>query len=197
MQELLTGKTRLPGFSGEWKVKRLGDLLSVMHGKSQKDVVVDSGKFPILGTGGIMGWTNDFLHDQPCVLIGRKGSIDKPQYMDTPFWSVDTLFYCIIKNKNNAKYLYYQFCQIDWYSYNEASGVPSLNSGTIEKITIQISGPKEQEAIAEVLSDMDAEITALEQRLEKTKAIKQGMMQQLLTGRIRLVESSTPVEASA
>ena len=56
---------------------------------------------------------------------------------------------------------------------------------------------EEQIAIAEVLSDMDAEITALEQRLEKTKAIKQGMMQQLLTGRIRLVEPSTPVEASA
>ena len=86
----------------DWEVKRLGDLLSVMHGKSQKDVVLDSGSFPILGTGGIMGWTNDFLHNQPCVLIGRKGSIDKPQYMDTPFWSVDTLFYCVIKNNNNV-----------------------------------------------------------------------------------------------
>ena len=62
---------------------------------------------------------------------------------------------------------------------------------------IQLPRYEEQEAIAEVLSDMDAEIAALEQRLEKTKEINQGMMQQLLTGRIRLVDSSTPVEASA
>ena len=79
------------------------------------------------------------------------------------------------------------FQLIDWASYNEASGVPSLNASTIEAIEVQIPGHDEQQAIAEVFEDMDAEITALETRLQKARAIKEGMMQNLLTGRIRLI----------
>jgi len=197
MQELLTGKTRLPGFIDEWKTIQLGNILTVMSGKDWKHVANETGTYPVLGTGGIMGWADDYLYDQPCVLIGRKGTIDKPQYMEKPFWSVDTLFYCILSKNNFAKFVYYKFLQINWYSFNEASGVPSLNSGTIGKITIKMPRLGEQEAIAEVLSDMDAEIAVLEGRLEKAKAIKQGMMQQLLTGKIRLVEPQTSQEVNA
>ena len=80
---------------------------------------------------------------------------------------------------------------------SDDSGRGGLNLTIIRSINVNFPSVEEQEAIAAVLSDMDAEITALEQRLEKAKAIKQGMMQQLLTGRIRLVDPSTPVEASA
>jgi type I restriction enzyme S subunit len=76
---------------------------------------------------------------------------------------------------------------IDWQRYNEASGVPSLNAKTIENIEVRCPKPPEQKAIAAVLTDMDAELTVLEQRLAKTRDLKQGMMQELLTGRIRLV----------
>jgi len=107
--------------------------------------------------------------------------------METPFWTVDTLFYSVVQDPNNAKYLFYRFCLIDWKQYNEASGVPSLNAKTIERIEIALPEHHEQVAIAGVLSDMDAEITSLEQRLDKTRALKQGMMQELLTGRTRLI----------
>jgi len=187
MQERLTGKRRLPGFSGKWVEKRIGDVLRIMHGKNQRAVEDLSGSYPILGTGGQIGTASSFLYDKPSVLIGRKGSINKPQYMDTPFWSVDTLFYSVVQEPNNPKYLFYRFCLIDWMQYNEASGVPSLNARTIESIALAFPAGAEQCAIAEVLSDMDAEITALEQRRDKARAIKQGMMQELLTGRIRLV----------
>lgn len=187
MQQLLTGKKRLPGFEGKWQLKPLGDVLTVMHGKSQKGVEVSDGNYPILASGGQIGSTNRFLHDQPSVLIGRKGTIDRPQYVDTPFWTVDTLFYSVVHNANNARFLYYRFCMIDWRSHNEASGVPSLNSGTIESIEIRIPASAEQTAIAEVLADMDADIKATELKLVKARQIKQGMMQELLTGRIRLV----------
>ncbi len=76
---------------------------------------------------------------------------------------------------------------IPWASYNEGSGVPSLNAKTIENIDIKIPPLEEQQAIAAVLSDMDAEIEALEAQLRKVQAIKQGMMQELLTGKTRLV----------
>ena len=187
MQELLTGKKRLPGFDGEWRKRKLKDVLTVGHGQSQHKIEDVNGKYPILATGGIIGRTNSFLYDQPSVLIGRKGTIDKPQYMETPFWTIDTLFYTKINANNNAKYIFYVFCLIGWLDYNEASGVPSLSTSVIENIDVIIPELREQAAIASILSDMDNEIEALEQKLEKTRQVKQGMMQQLLTGKIRLV----------
>jgi type I restriction enzyme S subunit len=187
MQQLLTGQARLPGFSGGWEVKRLGELLTICYGKSQREIEAHHGSYPILATGGQIGSARCPLYDKPSVLIGRKGTINKPQYMDTPFWAVDTLFYSFIKGENCAKFLYYSFCLIDWMQYNEASGVPSLNARAIENIEIDCPKPNEQTAIATILSDMDAELTALEARLTKTRALKQAMMQELLTGRIRLL----------
>ena len=188
MQQLLAGKKRLLGFEGEWEAKRIGDILKVHHGRSQRDIAVSDGKYPILASGGEIGRTDTALFYKPSVLIGRKGTIDEPQYISSPFWTVDTLFYTEINEKNVAKFVFYKFCMISWRNYNEASGVPSLNAKTIENIEITTPGCDEQTAIAAVLSDMDAEIAALERRREKAKQIKQSMMQQLLTGRIRLVE---------
>lgn len=192
MQELLTGKRRLPGFGSVWNKRRLGDLLSIRHGRDQKQVECDGGEYPILATGGQIGWANEYLHAEPSVLIGRKGTIDRPRYMDTPFWSVDTLFYSEVHRPNVAKFLYYRFCLIDWMRHNEASGVPSLGAKVIESLEIDCPDATEQEAIAQFLSEIDAEITAQESRLTKARALKQAMAQALLTGRIRLVEPATP-----
>jgi type I restriction enzyme S subunit len=189
MQELLTGKRRLPGFSGKWETKRLGDVLRVRHGKSQKEIAVENGRYPILASGGEIGRTNTALYSGPSVLIGRKGTIDAPQYSESPFWSVDTLFFTEIDKDHCAKWFYYRFCLVQWRKYNEASGVPSLNARTIEAIELALPELKEQTAIASVLSDMDTEIEALESKLAKACEIKQGMMQELLTGRIRLIEN--------
>jgi len=192
MQELLTGKRLLPGCSGEWKEKILREVLKVGHGKRQNEIEIEGGRYPILATGGVIGHTNTFLYDKPSVLIGRKGTIDKPQYMDTPFWTIDTLFYTIINDDTNPKYLYYLFCTIDWGRLNEASGVPSLSASVIEKLQVVLPDEAEQTAIAAVLSDMDAEIDALTAKLNKAKHIKQGMMSELLTGRIRLGTGVNP-----
>jgi type I restriction enzyme S subunit len=202
MQQLLTGKQRLAGFGkgkgmkqtelGEipedWAVKKLGLLLKIKHGKSQHRIQKLDGIYPILATGGEIGRTNTPLYTKPSVLIGRKGTINNPQYRSEPFWTVDTLFYTEINANADIKFIYYKFCSINWLIYNEASGVPSLNAKTIESVDIIIpTTNQEQQAIAQVLSDMDDDINALETRLAKTKAIKQGMMQELLTGKTRLV----------
>lgn len=193
MQELLTGKRRLPGFTGKWANWELGKVLVVTHGKSQKFVEDPNGEYPILASGGKIGTANQFIYNKPSILIGRKGTIDKPQYMDRPFWAVDTLFYTQVNQNNILKFIYYIFFLIPWHNYNEASGVPSLNAKTIESILVKLpppdenGKPKEQTAIANILSDMDDEIAALEAKLAKARQIKIGMMQELLTGRIRLV----------
>ncbi|CAH3394344.1 hypothetical protein AI2697V1_3749 [Enterobacter cloacae] len=205
MQQLLTGRTRLPQFSKhsdgtlkghrsselgaipeDWQVVPFKNVLTIKHGKNQKEVESPSGQYPIYATGGQIGNATSFLFDKPSVLIGRKGTIDKPRYAETPFWTVDTLFYSEIKKDFCVKFIYYKFCMIDWMQYNEASGVPSLNAHTIENVLVTLPNLEEQTAIASILSDMDDELKALEQKLAKTRDLKQGMMQQLLTGRIRL-----------
>ena len=196
MQQLLTGQTRLPGFHGEWEVKTLGDVLKVRHGKSQHGITAPDGKYAILASGGEIGRTNAYIYDRPSVLIGRKGTIDSPQYVDSPFWTVDTLFFTEISSDAHAKFVFYKFTMIRWRSYNEASGVPSLNAKTIENIEATFPPLPEQTAIAEVLTEMDGELAGLEQRREKTRALKQAMMQELLTGKTRLI-AGAEVEVTA
>lgn len=224
MQNLLTGKKRLPGFGDkqtdlfvpngthtkevkdvspeqirlsakmkqtelgeipeDWEVKSLGEMLKIGHGKDYKNL--KSGNVPVYGTGGYMTSVNDFLYEGETVCIGRKGTIDKPQYHSGKIWTVDTLFYTYDFKSLNPKYLFYKFCLIDWLSMNEASGVPSLTAKNIEDIQITIPTEEEQTAIANVLSSMDKEIETLNTKLEKYRNLKTAMMQQLLTGKIRL-----------
>jgi type I restriction enzyme S subunit len=93
MQQLLTGKRRFPGFNNSWKESRLQDVCKIIYGKSQKNVASEDGPYPILGTGGIVGYTRKYLYDKLSVILGRKGTIDRPSMCDKPFWAIDTTFY--------------------------------------------------------------------------------------------------------
>ena len=130
-------KLRFHGFEGEWEEKRI------------KEVECLGGAYPILGTGGALGRTNSFLYNKESVLIGRKGTIDKPMYISTPFWTVDTLFYSEINEQYSVKFIYYMFNTITWKKYSEASGVPSLSASTIESINVNLSSLPEQQKIAD------------------------------------------------
>lgn len=162
LEDLISGSTRLDGYDYEWADGRIGDILKILHGRNQQAVESHTGKYPILGTGGIIGKANEFLCNWECVLIGRKGTIDKPMYMKTPFWTIDTLYYSKPADFQCVKWQYYLFCTIDWYDYTESSGRPSLAKKVIESIPIRIPKYDEQVVIAEVLTAMDDEISALE-----------------------------------
>lgn len=187
MRGFLSGDMRFKEHK-KLKIRRvaLGEILKIKHGRSQKGIEDPNGKFPILGTGGIMGRTNSFLWDKPSVLIGRKGTIDKPQFMNTPFWTVDTLFYTDIKDNVHPEWLYQTFLMIDWKNYNEASGVPSLSASTIAKIEINMPVKDEQIKIAKMLLAMDNEMNKLRIQLKEIVEQKEGVLQQLLTGKIKL-----------
>ncbi len=170
---------------------RLSDCLTIRHGKNQHAVEVIDGKFPILGTGGEIGRTNTALYDKPSVLIGRKGTIDKPKYMTTPFWTVDTLFYTEIKANAIPKYIYYVFNTINWYEYNEASGVPSLSASTISNIKIKLPKLDEQLRIVKVLEKWDSYVDRLNEKIDLKINIKRGLMKGLLSGTRKLPESNS------
>lgn len=186
LEDLVSGKTRVEGFDDEWYKGVIGDILTILHGKNQHAVESHTGKYPILGTGGVMGKAIEYLCDWECVLIGRKGTIDTPMYMNKPFWTIDTLYYSKPKENQFAKFQYYLFCTINWMNYAESSGRPSLAKKVIEAIDIRIPKYEEQKAIAEIISSMDEEIQALETEKYKMVQIREGAMDDLLTGRVRL-----------
>ena len=169
-----------------WEVKKISDILTIKCGKNQKEVEDSNGKYPILGTGGLIGYANKYLYNKPSVLIGRKGTIDKPQYIDKPFWTVDTLFYSDIKLGNIPLFVYYLFLTIDWKRYNEASGVPSLSVSNIHNIKVLVPPLEEQKQIAEILSTVDQKIENLKAKKEASEELKKGLMQKLLTGEVRV-----------
>ena len=138
---------------------KLSELVTIKYGKNQSEVVDIDGKYPILGTGGIIGYSNQYLYNKPSVLIGRKGSIKNVKYIDKPFWTIDTLFYTII-NENIVipKYLFYKLSQSDLSAYNEGSAVPSLTTATLNQIKIEIPSLKEQKRIADILTALDDKI---------------------------------------
>jgi len=163
----------------DWELKRIDKLLTFGSGQDYKNL--SKGDIPVHGTGGVMTYVDKYLYDGDSVGIGRKGTINKPVFLSGKFWTVDTLFYTHNFVDCIPIYIYYKFLMINWLQYNEASGVPSLNKNTLGNIQIPLPPIQEQEAIAEVLSDTDALIGALEKRIAKKRLIKQGAMQTLLT----------------
>ena len=186
LKDLVSGRTRLAGFDGEWSNAKIGDILKVLHGKNQHLIESLHGHYPIMGTGGIIGWTDKYLCDWECVLIGRKGTIDRPYYMNVPFWTIDTLYYSEPMPGQCVKYQYYLFSTIPWYDFTESSGRPSLTRKAIEGIEIVLPPSEEQKAIADILSSMDNEIKSLEVERDKMIQVREGAMDDLLTGRVRL-----------
>lgn len=174
-------KIRFKHHAGEefpnWSSKKIGEILEIKHGKDYKNLPL--GDIPVLGTGGIITYVSLFLCNWPCVLIGRKGTINKPQFMDKPFWSVDTLFYSKPKKHNSPRFQYYLFQTINWLKYSEATGVPSLSASTIENIAKSVPCLEEQEKIASFFSTLDKKIELNERKLEALEKLKKGLMQKI------------------
>lgn len=185
MQQLLTGQKRFVGFTDTWSHESFESLVEINYGKSPKDIPKE-GDFPVIGTGGLVSNTSIPLYSKPAVVIGRKGTIDKPVLVTTPFWAIDTTFYCCPKPKCDIQWFYYICSNINLKTYNEASGVPSLSRDTIYGITVKAPSLPEQQKIAQVLSTADAELTNLQGQLAKLKLEKKALMQQLLTGQRRV-----------
>lgn len=184
MKETKFKDTEIGKIPEEWEVKKLGAVFDIGNGRDYKHL--NTGKIPVYGTGGLMAYVNEYLYDGETVCIGRKGTINMPQYHNGKIWTVDTLFYTYNFRKTDVKFLYYLTQRIDWNSYNTATGVPSLTSQNISNILVSFPPLHEQHRIASALTSIDNLISSLGKQIEKKKNIKQGAMQQLLTGKTRL-----------
>ena len=214
MQQLLTGKTRLPGLSGPWETKRLGEIGRFRGGTGFPTSMqgVTSGKYPFFkvsdmnneGNETFMDVANNYISEETrrvlgatafpaksivfakvgaAVFLERKKLLSKASCLDN-----NMAAFVLDGGDADYRFIHYVFLNTTLGDLVSTTALPSLSGRVLCMIECLVPPIDEQTAIATVLSEMDAEIAALERRRDKTSAIKQGMMQQLLTGRVRLVE---------
>ncbi|MGH8604681.1 MAG: restriction endonuclease subunit S, partial [Gammaproteobacteria bacterium] len=218
MQRFLTGQTRLPGFSGEWKIMPLGDVIVLIPGGVYGEEKPREGSIPcrVATTAHINEddtWNSKemsvrhFSQDQirryspiegDLIVVKSSGSAEKIQSGKIGFIDEEAAGKFLFSNflmllrpiSVTPCFLYFYLCSYDVKKrlpmLVEASTYPNIRIDEYLNLEIPIPEPEEQSAIAAVLSDMDAELAVLEARLDKTRALKQGMMQELLTGKTRL-----------
>jgi type I restriction enzyme, S subunit len=203
MQQLLTGKTRLPGFSGEWDVKKLGEIAEIGMGRtpSRRNQTYWGRGYKWLSIADLkckyvfetkeeitaLAASDMTVIPKGTLVMSFKLTIGKVAFTGCDMHSNEAIC-SFTKLRANAEYLYYILSQTDFSLYGkQAVKGYTLNTDSLNSVEILYPNISEQQAIATILSDMDAEIAALERRRDKTRALKQGMMQELLTGKTRLL----------
>jgi len=209
MQQLLTGKTRLPGFSGEWEIKKLGEIAEMGSGGTPTSSVTAyyDGDIPWVSISDMtkggkvivrtdrnltrLGFTNSAAQMFPAgtILYAMYASLGECSIAGISLCSSQAILGIRPKEKLDVGFLFYFLTSLKSVvkTLGQQGTQANLNKGMVQDFTLSLPSIPEQTAIADVLSDMDAELTALEKRRDKTRDLKQGMMQVLLTGRTRLV----------
>jgi len=198
MQQLLTGKKRLPGFDGEWEVKRLGDITEIVMGQSPSSSNYNTKRIglPLIQGNADIDNRKTIKRIFTTQITKRGRSGDILMSVRAPVGEISRALFdiclgrgvCAIRHDNDFIYHCLINLEPNWTKHSKGSTFESVNSADVKALEVNL--PKdsdEQTAIATVLSDMDTELAALQQRRDKTRALKQGMMQELLTGRTRLL----------
>lgn len=194
MQQLLTGKKRLAGFTEPWMEKKLGDISLIKTGCKNGNEAVENGKYPFFVRSQTVYRINSYSFDGEAIIIPGEGGIGTIFHYINGKFDYHQRVYKISNFPDNiyAKYIYFYIKQyFGDYAINLSvkATVDSLRLSTFSNFVLCIPSSKsEQTAIATILSDMDKEIEQLEAKRAKYEQVKQGMMQQLLTGKIRLID---------
>ena len=164
----------------DWEYKKWADVLTIINGKNQKAVESIDGTYPIYGSGGIMGYANDWLCPENCTIIGRKGNINKPIFVESKFWNVDTAF-GLNSNQNllASKYLYYFCLNYDFNRHNKAVTIPSLTKVDLLKIEMPLPPKPTQLAIVAELDKINELIQLKKQQLKDYDQLAQSIFYEM------------------
>lgn len=169
---------RFKGFTDAWEQRELEEVITVGNGMDYKHL--SEGGIPVYGTGGYMLSVDKALsYDKDAIGIGRKGTIDKPYILKAPFWTVDTLFYCIPKEDYSLDFVYCIFQNVNWKEKDESTGVPSLSKVNINSTDVKVPTLAEQEKIGAYFEHLDSLITLHQRKCDKYKSIKAGLIRKL------------------
>ena len=163
-----------------WEIKKLGEVCDIICGQDYKSVKDDNGKYPIYGTGGIMGYASQYRCPANCVIIGRKGNINNPIYVETEFWNVDTAFGVVPKSEIIHPKFFYLFCKdYDFTKHDVSVTIPSLRRTDIIKIDVPIPPIAEQEKIVAELDCLSGIIEKKKQQLKEYDALAQSIFYEM------------------
>ncbi|WP_113922706.1 restriction endonuclease subunit S [Cognataquiflexum aquatile] len=171
-----------------WQIKKLGEVCEIKNGKNQKMVTNPNGKYPIYGSAGIMGFADEYLCEEGTTVIGRKGTINRPIYVNTKFWNVDTAFgFSPKKEFLDNKFLFF-FCQsFNFHKLDKSTTIPSLAKSDLQKIDIILPPFPEQLAIVakieELLSELDNGKHQLLTAQQQLKVYRQSLLNLLANGK--------------
>ncbi len=168
---------RFKGFEGEWDSQLFNNIITVNSGKDYKSC--NKGNIPVYGTGGYMLSVDKSLCEEDAIGIGRKGTIDAPQYLVAPFWTIDTLFYLTINKDFNKRFIYYLAKTINWKNLDESTGVPSLSKANIEKIRHFLPKFNEQQIIAHFFNSLDSQIEVTSKKITMLRQLKEASLQSM------------------
>ncbi len=169
---------RFDGFTDDWEQRKLSDVVDVRSGRDYKHL--EEGDIPVYGTGGYMLSVSEALSDdEDAIGIGRKGTIDNPYILRAPFWTVDTLFYAVPREKHDLNFVYGIFQNINWKAKDESTGVPSLSKATINAVSTMTPDYEEQRLIGEYFSNLDHLITLHQQKCDELRNAKKFMLQNM------------------
>ena len=161
-------------------LKKWSDILTIVNGKNQKDVVSPDGQYPIYGSGGVIGYATSYLCEAGTTIIGRKGTINNPIFVDKKFWNVDTAFGISPGKELIPKFLYYFCCSFNFTELDKSTTIPSLAKRDLLQIKMPVPSIEEQERIVskieELFSRLDASVTELQTAKEKLKVYRQAVL---------------------
>lgn len=167
-------KFRFNKFLESWERLKYEDVIEVNSGKDYKHL--DKGDIPVYGTGGYMLSVSEAITNKDGVGIGRKGTINKPYILKAPYWTVDTLFFCIPKNKYNLYFINAIFERTQWERFDESTGVPSLSKLTINNIQNYFPSFDEQSAIGSLFLTLDDLLASYKDNLANYQSLKATML---------------------
>lgn len=170
-------KFRFNKFLESWKRLKYEDVIEVNSGKDYKHL--DKGDIPVYGTGGYMHSVSEAITNKDGVGIGRKGTINKPYILKAPYWTVDTLFFCIPKNKYNLYFINAIFERTQWERFDESTGVPSLSKLTINNIQNYFPSFDEQSAIGSLFCTLDDLLSSYKDNLANYQSLKETMLSKM------------------
>lgn len=197
MQELLTGKKRLQEFSGEWEVKTFGDVFDITAGGDvdPRETISYQDQihcYPIYSNAlrdfGLYGYCTYADHPTGSITVTARGTLGFANFRDHAYTAIGRVLVLQSKQETDGRF-FAEFINNRIKFAVESTGVPQLTAPQISAYRLAVPPFLEQEAIATILYDMDVEIVALETKLAKTRSLKQGMMHNLLTGKVRLVDT--------
>ncbi|MFR3242121.1 MAG: restriction endonuclease subunit S [Lachnospira sp.] len=169
---------RFEGFTDAWEKRKFSDVIEIGSGMDYKHL--EEGNVPVYGTGGYMLSVDKALSDdKDAIGIGRKGTIDKPYILRAPFWTVDTLFYCIPKEDYDLDFTSCLFQNVNWKKKDESTGVPSLSKVIINNVETITPIFDEQKKIGDYFRILDCLITLHQRKCDELQNIKKFMLQNM------------------